>query len=273
VSRFVWKCLVTLLILSTLLAGCGGTLSDTYTNNVGGGTSGCGMSSPTLEGIYLGPFTTPGGGTTQVFGAVLPTGVGLFADVSGDVYVLPSITNPAAISGTLDGYAGTGHSFSNNMKTIGYGFTGAASTPDSSCIYESITGEASTGGLQGAMSVSYQSVSASAQPLSILGGSYSGYYLGSMASINLTISNTGVIAGSDNNGCMISGQLTPEDGNLDLFAISADIGGSAPCQGNLSGIAYVDMVDRANVFAAPSNYILYMGMANASVGVMMEVQK
>jgi hypothetical protein len=264
---------VLLLILSGVLAGCGGTLSDGYTNNVGGGTSGCGMSSPTLEGIYLGTFMTPGAGTTQVFGAVLPTGFGLFSDVSGDVYVLPTITNPATISGTLDGYAGSGRMFSNSMPTIGYGFTGAASTPDSSCIYESISGEASTGGLQGALQVSYESVSASAQPLSILGGSYTGYYLGSRASINITINNTGVIAGSDINGCVITGQLTPEDGNLDLFAISADISGASPCQGNLSGIAYVDMVDRANVFAAPGNYILYMEMANASVGVMMEVQK
>jgi len=119
VLRCLCKSLVMLLILFTLLAGCGGTLSDAYTNNVGGGTSGCGTSNPALEGIYLGPFTTPGGGTTQVFGAVLPSGVGLFSDVSGDVYVLPSVTNPAAISGTLEGYAGAGRLFSNNnMMTI-----------------------------------------------------------------------------------------------------------------------------------------------------------
>jgi hypothetical protein len=159
------------------------------------------------------------------------------------------------------------------MKTIGFGFTGAASTPDSSCIYESITGEASTGGLQGALQLSYQSISGASAPLSIFSGSYTGYYLGSMVPIDLSISSTGVISGSDTNGCQIVGQMTSEGNNLNLFQASADIIGASPCQGNLSGIAYLDMVDRANLFASPGNYILYMGMANASVGVMIEVQK
>jgi hypothetical protein len=260
--RNITLCLA--LLCAGLLAACGSGKNLTASGGSSssgnpGNNGGNGSSSSAVQGIYRGVFNPPAG-SAQVYGAVLPTGFGFFADIRGDTYIMPAVSNGTDITGTLTGYAPAGVLFPNGQRTISYTMIGSASNPDSTGAYQDINATVSTGALSGSLALNYYSLSASIFPAKTLAGTYQGFYWGSSVAVNFTISPAGVISGNDGSGCSLSGIVTNASGSTNLFQVSLQITGSSNCPGSLSGAGFTDQNDNAHLFAAPTDHLLYFGL-------------
>lgn len=265
-----------LILATTLLGACGGggpgSSSGGGLGTSAGTGTGPGSGNDTVQGIYYGTFNAPGGGSLPVYGAVLPGGSGLFADVPGDVFVLPPLGTPSNITGSMLGYAGAGRLFTNGATAISYNLTGSASSPNSSSVDAVIDAQVFYGSLQGSVQLNLMAISASILPISNLAGGYSGFYWGSLTPVDFTVSAGGTLTGTDNQGCTVTGQLSSASGNLDLYQAMLQITGTG-CPGGLSGVAWDDTDDRGGVLSAPTDFILYIVVSNGATGRVLELQR
>jgi hypothetical protein len=261
------------LLCAGLLAACGSgkNLTASSGGSNPGNNGGNGSPAPAVQGIYRGVFNPPAG-SAQVYGAVLPTGFGFFADIRGDTYIMPAVSNGTDITGALSGYAPAGVLFPNGQRTISYTMIGSASNPDSTGAYQDINATVSTGTLSGSLAINYYGLSASIFPANTLAGTYQGFYWGSSVAVNFTISSAGVISGNDGSGCNLSGIITNASGNTNLFQVSLQITGSSNCPGSLSGAGFTDQNDNAHLFAAPTDHLLYFGLTGGGTALMLEAQ-
>lgn len=267
--------LALVLLCAGLLTACGsGKNLSTSGGSSGSGNSGNngggGSSSSAVQGIYYGTFNTSG--SAPVYGAVLPTGFGFFADVRGEAYVMPAVSNNVDITGALIGYTPVGVLFSNGQRTITYDLIASASGTNSFNAFQNIDGTVSSGTQSGSLALSYYALSASIVPVSNLQGTYQGFYWGSSVAVNFTISATGTIAGNDGLGCSLSGTMANATGNTNLFQVSLQITGSSNCPGSLSGASFSDQNDIAHLFAAPKDHIQYFGLSGGGTALMLEAQ-
>ncbi len=247
--------------IAASLAGCGG--SSPVSNS--GGTGGGAAPSVVANGAYSGSYTVQGVGSSNIVGAIGQAGIGYFADSLGFVYVLPAIPSSGTISGSLTGYAPPGQTFQSGQRVQQFAVTGSASGATASTISGTFNG----GGESGTFSLSSLSISSATQ--ASLTGQYSGAYWGSSGSrVNVTISSSGAISGSDGLGCLLSGSATPATGNVLTITVSATGSG---CAGSLSGIGFASTSDLSGIFSGAAGSYLYFGGSNTASAFAAELKQ
>jgi len=217
--------LAALLVLSLLMAGCGGSN---------------GSSSPAPQGVYSGPTTL---GTT-LESIVLPNGklYALYGNTSGNVFTVQGLI------------AGQGNSNNGTFTAspTDYYYTGATypwSLAATYVIGSSFNGTYSSGGLSETFTGTVIPNFSFNTPalLSNVTGTWSGALLDG-ESATAIINSSGNFAGLTASGCDFSGAMTPDGSNDNFFDVSFSFGGSPCAQANqtMSGIA-VDYLLSDNV--------------------------
>lgn len=249
--------------MALLLAGCGGG---------GGGYGGSSGSTPIpIQGVYFGSYTITGTpGSTAVYGAIQSGGYGYFADTQGVTYVLSGLTYSGAYSGTLTAYAPPGQVFPTGSHMATFNVSGNAT--DNGSYVTAVSGNFTGSGESGSFTINYQPLSSNALTLSMLTGSYSGYYWGSSStSLSLTVNASGSFSGNDGYGCQISGSLTPVPG-YDLVQVAVTSTGQPVCGGALSGLGFESGQDLSGQFSHVAGTYVYVGVSNAKAGFAAELK-
>ena len=217
-----------LLVLSLLMAGCGGS---------------SGSSSPTPQGVYSGPTTL---GTT-LENIVLPNGklYALYGNTSGNVFT---------VQGLIAGQGNSNNGTYTSSPTDYY-YTGATypwSLTASYVIGSSFNGTYSSGGLSETFTgtvIPNFSFNTPALLSNVTGntGTWTGVLLDG-ESATAIFNSSGNFAGLTGSGCDFSGTITPDGSNDNFFDVSFSFGGSPCAQANqtMSGIA-VDYLLSDNV--------------------------
>jgi hypothetical protein len=224
-----------LLVLSLLMAGCGGS---------------SGSSSPAPQGVYSGPTTL---GTT-LESIVLPNGklYALYGNTSGNVFTVQGLV------------AGQGKSNNGTYTSspTDYYYTGATypwTLTASYVIGSSFNGAYSAGGLSETFTGSVIPNFSFNTPalLSKVTGTWSGALMDG-ESATAIFNSSGNFAGVSTSGCDFSGTITPDSSNDNFFDVSFSFGGSPCAKANqtMSGIA----VD----YLLPDNVTNQLVMAVAS---------
>ncbi len=256
---------IILAMVTALLTACGG----------GGGGYGGGSSSGStpipVQGVYFGTYSISGTpGSTAVYGAIQSGGYGYFADTQGVTYMLSSLTDSGAYSGTLTAYAPPGQTFPTGSNMATFSVSGTAT--DNGSYVTAVSGNFTGSGESGSFTINYQPITSTALSLSGLAGSYSGFYWGSNStSIALTVNASGSFSGSDGDGCQISGTLIPVPG-YDLVQVTASSTGQPVCAGTLTGLGFESTQDISGQFSHAAGTYMYVGASNAKAGFAAELK-
>lgn len=257
------KLAIIILVSMVLLAGCGG--------GGGGYNSGTPPVLIPVQGVYFGSYTISGTpGSTAVYGAIQSGGYGYFADTGGVSYVLSSLTDSGAYSGTLTAYAPLGQTFPTGSNMAMFSVNGTAT--DNGSYVAAVTGNFTGSGESGSFTINYQPITTNALSLGALAGSYAGFYWGSSStSISLTVTASGSFSGSDGYGCQISGTLTPVPG-YDLVQVTASSTGQPVCAGTLAGLGFESTQDLSGQFSHAAGTYVYVGASNTKAGFAAELK-
>lgn len=249
-----------------LLVSCNGTPGDGTTS----GGSGSGSGNVDVQGFWSGTYTIDGvSGTNTATGAIVTGGDAFFYDQNGVLYVLPSFDGSGSINGTMTAYTPAGTTFSDGTAQVGLD---AVITVTASSITGSFTGSNASG----TFTLTPAATPFTGNP-SILMGNWPGFYVTtagtSPTSLNLTVQPTGTFVGTDANGCILSGTLTPVADGSDFFTLSIFIeGSSASCYGNLTGLAYESSTDTTGYYGGTTGTYYYLVASNSIGGVVAELK-
>lgn len=249
---------------AVLLAGCGG-------GGGGGSSSGSSSSSSSgssytpavtslADGLWSGDYTS-GGSTSQLVGAISPSGQSIFVNTSaktqgtspGRLYTFPNMTlsGGTQIDGTLRHYTQQGLTSSNDVSNvIDETYTGSLTQ------HSSLNGTFTAGG---DFTFALDSIYNTAISLATLSGSYKGKADdGATAGVDISSDGSfkaGITYSGSTQSCIITGTLTPTDGKHDLFTATASVSGCS--SGNLQGLAFV---------GDTSAHSLFLGLIRADSG-------
>jgi hypothetical protein len=251
-----------------LLAGCGG----------GGGNPGtCMASALTCAAIEAGSNGTPPASTISdaagLFNGTTSTSRTASALVlaDGTFWLLYSpVGNPALIAGAEQGHltGGAGRFTSGDIVDVGLeSMTAAQGTAVGTYVPRaSAAGTVSFGAQSVGFTATYDQTYGTAATLGAVAGSYSGtgVVLGGSETVRLSVSSTGVIAGSGTSGCSFTGTAIPNPG-VNSYAVTVTFGG-APCSNansTVSGVAYMNATTQRLYSAAlnpgRTNGFLFVG--------------
>lgn len=208
---------LSLLLIASLLLGCGGGNSNSSSSTTPSATPGA------AQGVYSGTTSTG----TAFSTIVLP---------NDSIWVLYGTSTPSIfyVAGMMTGQgASKSGSYTANLQD--FYWTGATYTASVTATYvpgASMNGSVTEGGGVGTYTFSGAPLASSnynysaPASLSAVSGTWRGTLLDGTSAI-LTISTSGTLTGS-NLGCSFTGKVAPDSSGKNLFAVSLTFGGS-PC--------------------------------------------
>jgi len=236
------------------ISACGG----------GGGGSSSSTSTPvtnqSLAGIWTGSFhSTVLNATYNVTGLVSETNIFRFLSLStgGQYSGIASVTG-ASFSSTMTGYSPTGTTFPNGTAVTSFKVSGNVSQG------VALTGTYSGGGDAGTFAVNFNNAYNTPSSLTIISGNWSGTLNGS--TINVAISDSGIVTGSSTSGCTYSGNVSTIDINYNCYNITITASSCGASSGNYSGLA--TLTETAKQYDT-----LLVGVSNAENSVVMEAHR
>jgi hypothetical protein len=238
---------ITAATLGALLAlgGCTGT---------DGGTSGT-TTNPdaSATGIWSGTDSVTG---LTVVGYVNNTGDAVFMRADGAQFAGPTQISGESLVAAVVGYADFGNQFSDG-STYGLGtLEGSVTTAGTMTLTLSFTTNNNTA-LGGSWSLSYSSLSGSGSSL----GAVSTSYTDSSGVAAIAISASGVMSGSDGNGCTLNGTISVSDSSYDVYQVTFTFEG---CTGNYAVLNGVQFTGLAALDSGSSPAQLTIAVAGAT---------
>ena len=248
-----------LLMILAALAACGGGGGDTAT---GGVTS---PGTADVEGLWTGTYTAVGDPKVTVYGAIVKGGYAFFYDTKGILYVLPKLNGGTTVSGDITSYVPIGLHFSDdNSLQQTYHLTATASDTV-------IKGDYVGDGLDATFSI-HPFTPYSGTP-SVVAGDWQGFYVGSHSvALALTVHTNGNLAGSDSDGCVISGKITQIQPGEDIFRVTLTSTGGPLCYGEQKGLAFESSTDADGLFGHAAGTYYYMAVSSTAGGFIAALQ-
>lgn len=238
----------------------------------GGGSS---SSSSSVAGPWSGFYSVGSSSafTNATMGAFSSANNGYFADNNGNVYVLYNLSGASPYTATLTAIAPVGQTFTNGQTTMNFAVTGKY-LPSGAGI--NMLGNFNENDNQGALSGSFNLTTdnpySGTSTLAGMEGQWSGYYVGTAGtSITLDFGAAGTFAGNDGYGCVLTGSMTQDAANVDLYDVSFQSNGQ-DCPGALSGLAYESSSDVTGVFGGASGTYLYLAVYDTLAAYVMELK-
>lgn len=249
------------MLAAVALAGCGG----------GSGTASTAMQVGPWSGTYS--LGSSSGTTKATTGALSSNDDGYFADNNGFVYVLSSLPGISPFTATLTGIAPPGQTFANGNSTVTFSVSGTDGTAVSGFNMQgTFTENDSHGTLSGNFNLDSGNPYTGTLTLAGLQGQWSGYYIGTAGtSINMNFGPDGTFAGNDGYGCLLSGGMSPDTPNVNLYDVSFASSG-VNCIGSLSGLAYISSTDVTGAFGGASGTYVYMMVSDSLAAYVIELK-
>lgn len=249
--------------------GCGVVLALSACG--GGGSS----SSANVAGPWSGFYSLGSGSTfaNATIGAFSSAGNGYFADNNGNVYVLSNWSGASPYTATLTALAPVGQTFTGGQTTITFAVTGTylPSGPGINML-GNFNENDNQGALGGSFNLTTDNPYSGTTALAGLQGQWSGYYVGTAGtSITLDSGAAGTFAGNDGYGCILTGSMSQDAANVDLYDVSFQSNGQG-CPGAMSGLAYESSSDVTGVFGGASGTYLYLAVYDTLAAYVMELK-
>ena len=217
----------------------------------GGGDSTPATTLPTTNadptGVWEGTVTENGVGTFDLTGIVVGNQLRFISDTAGVIYVGTISVSGTSFTATTTSYAIGGTVFATSNLT---GTVGTKST---------ISGTfSSSTGSTGSFSLTYDTVTDKGSSLAITDGNWTETSGGSTTTVS--IDSTGLLTGSDTDGCVYLGSVSIIDSSSNIYNLSFSASSCGLFNGTYAGYAVIsDTVttnDTFNFVVNNSNYII-----------------
>jgi hypothetical protein len=248
-----------------LLSACGGGSTGGIASSSTGST-GSGGSTTTVDatGVWSGSYSIAGSsGSTDIVALIGTGSSAFFYDQAGVVYVLPTFTGGTTLSGNLLAVAPAGVTLSDGQSTELFTVT---ATVSATSITGSFTGNGETG------TFTLTPLAAFGGNPSIVAGNWQGFYIGSgsTAAVDVEVQSGGTIAGSDSDGCHLTGNISaPTD---DVFPVVVTSSGNG-CPGTLLvGLAFESNRDLGDLFGGTVGTYYYVTVDQGDLAFVAELK-
>jgi hypothetical protein len=235
-----------------LLSACGGGSTGGIASSSTGSTGSGGNTTVDATGVWSGSYSIGASSGSTAVVAIIGAGSALFYDQAGVVYVLPTFTGGTTLSGNLVAIAPVGVTLSNGQSTETFAVTATVSTAS---ITGTFTGNDETG------TFTLKPFAAFGGNPAIVAGNWHGFYVGSgsTAAVDVDVQSGGIFAGTDSDGCNLTGSIAAPTN--DVFPVVVNSTGSG-CLSALTGLAFESNQDLGNLFGGTLGNYYYVAVAS-----------
>jgi len=239
-----------IIVLTMLLAACGGGGSDAGTENPG--------TTPTpdqkLGGLWIGTTTNnlEPGIVSDLFAISTDDGRVRFITDDGIQGKASVTANGNQLSGTMTQFTPDGYVFNNGQTVATGNLSGTVSERNSfSGDWTLSTGEF------GDFTFIYDQLHTVGSSLGTVQGTWTGFDGFGIPDTSITISAAGSITGQDAYGCVYSGSISIIDAQFNVYELAVGVSNCGVVNGSYSGLGAYDNAARLFVYQVDnSNYIL-----------------
>ena len=218
---------ISLIVLSlSIISACGGGGSDSDP-----GVVNTDAETASIGGVWFGTITYSDNSQESIAGIVSETGKARFETSSGTQTSSNFAVTGRTFSGPFTGYAPDGQVFLSSGTQIVQGSLSGSFVPKSS-----VNGSSFVQGVaESTFTLSYDNIYERTSSLEKLADTYSsqnGNY-----SLSVNVDDTGVVSGSDSDGCVYSGSVSIIDSRYNAYDLAVTIANCGPYSGAYDGLA------------------------------------
>jgi len=228
------------IVAAMLLQACGGggSSSSSSDSESEGETT---TENATVSGLWEGTFTDGGGNTFAALAGISPSGeIRIIATDAGVQYAGNLSVSGSSVSGSFRGYAPPGFIFYNGETLTTGSLSGTVVEK------KSISGTYNAeGDDSGSFSLSYHPSSDLSLSLADLQGTWGYDDFGSW--VNVVISESGEISGSDSGGCDYAGNARVPDSSVNVFEIDLAVTDCGEANGSYTGLGTLESTPSGDI--------------------------